>query len=151
MDIDEKEPVLVSACLIGIDCRYDGRNSFKKNIVEFLTGKIPVPYCPEVFGGLGIPREGCEIVAGDGNDVLNNLARVLSYSGLDFTKNFLNGSMWGLKICMMTGIRRAILKENSPSCGVKQIIRNRKTTSGMGVFAALLRKNNIEIISSDEI
>ncbi len=146
-----KEPVIVSACLLGIDCRYDGGNSHDKDLMEALTDKIPIPFCPEIFGGLGLPREMCEITSGDGEDVLDNKSRIVTSSGKDVTQNFIKGSLAGLKICIIAGIRKAILKERSPSCGVKTIISGRKPRNGSGVFAALLRRNNIEIISSEEI
>jgi len=148
---DFKEPILVSACLLGIDCRYDGGNSHRKEVIEFLADKIPVPFCPEVFGGLGVPREMCEISIGDGEDVLNNKSIIISSAGEEVTQNFINGSLAGLKICIIAGIKKAILKERSPSCGVTTIINGKKTKNGRGVFAALLRRNNIEIISSEEI
>lgn len=148
---DFREPILVSACLLGIDCRYDGANSLHKDLIEILVGKIPVPFCVELFGGLGVPREMCEIKSGDGEDVLNNKSIIVSSSGRDVTQNIVNGSLAGLKICIIAGIRKAILKEKSPSCGVKTILMGRKPKNGSGVFAALLRRNNIEIISSEEI
>ncbi len=146
-----KEPVIVSACLLGIDCRYDGGNSHSKNLLEVLTDKIPVPFCPEIFGGLGSPREMSEITSGDGEDVLDNKSRIVTSSGRDVTQNFINGSLAGLKICIIAGIKNAILKEKSPSCGVRTILRDKKPRNGIGVFAALLRRNNIKIISSEEI
>lgn len=146
-----REPILVSACLLGIGCRYDGSNSHRKDLIEILTGKIPVPFCPELFGGLGVPRETFEITYGDGEDVLNNKSVIIAPSGRDATQNFISGSLAGLKICIIAGIRKAILKEKSPSCGVRTILNGRKPKKGSGVFASLLRRNNIEIISSEEI
>lgn len=148
---DSREPILVSACLLGIDCRYNGSNYYKKDLIEILAGNLLVPFCPEVFGGLGVPRETFEITSGDGEDVLNNKSKIISTSGMDATQNFINGSLAGLKICVIAGIKKAILKENSPSCGVKRIIKGRKPKEGSGVFATLLRRNNIEIVSSEEI
>jgi uncharacterized protein YbbK (DUF523 family) len=146
-----REPVLVSACLLGIDCRYDGGNSHRKEVVEVLSGKTPIPFCPELFAGLGVPREMCEITSGDGEDVLNNKSSILSSSGREVTQSVINGSLAGLKICILAGVKRAILKEKSPSCGVKTILNGGKPKNGSGVFAALLKRNNIEVISSDEI
>lgn len=152
MDTDGlREPVLVSACLLGIGCRYDGGNSHRKDLIEILIGRVPVPFCPELFGGLGVPRETFEITSGDGEDVLNNKSIIISPSGRDATQNFINGSLAGLKICIIAGIRRAILREKSPSCGVRTVINGGNLKKGSGVFAALLRRNNIEIISSEEI
>lgn len=146
-----REPILVSACLLGISCRYDGGNCHRKDLVDILTGMIPFPFCPEIYGGLGVPRETFEIIPGDGEDVLNNRSRIISPSGKDATENFINGSLAGLKICIIAGIKKAILKEKSPSCGVRKIMNNGKMKEGIGVFAALLKRNNIEIISSEEI
>lgn len=146
-----KEPVLVSACLVGIDCRYDGKNCYSKEVAEYLTGRIPIIFCPEVFGGLPVPRERCEIENGDGMDVLDKKSRIISARGVDLAANFINGSMAGLKACILAGVKRAILKEKSPSCGVRKISSNGKIKDGMGVFAALLVRNNIEVISSEDI
>lgn len=146
-----KEPILVSACLIGIDCRYDGRNCFDKQLLEKLRNIVPVPFCPEIYGGLGIPRDTCEIKDGDGDSVLNNKSIIVSSAGKNITQQYINGSLAGLKICVIAGIKKAILKERSPACGVYKIYNNGTIREGSGVFAALLRRNNIEVFSSEEI
>jgi len=143
--------VLISACLLGINCRYDGRQNYSKNAGRFLKGKPLIPFCPEIYGGLGIPREPAEIRDGSGENVLNNTSKVITRSGKDVTENFLHGSREGLKICKRMNTKIALLKEKSPSCGVKRIYFMNRLKHGKGVFAAMLSQNNIEIISSEDV
>lgn len=139
---------LVSACLVGVKCRYDGTDAFSKETTELLSEFVLIPICPEQLGGLPTPRERCEIVGGDGFDVLNGKARVLSESGLDLTEKFLKGAYETLRIAKMLNVKRAILKDFSPSCGVNKIYDGTfsgKTKSGVGVTTALLILNGVEV------
>ncbi len=138
--------VLVSACLLGINCRYNRSNVFDesllKNILE--RGLTPIPVCPEQLGGLPTPRPSCEIVGGDGYDVLDGIARVLTRDGEDITEHFVRGAYETLKIAKLLNIDFAIMKDFSPSCGCENIYDGTfsgRTKRGCGVTTALLRRN----------
>ena len=137
--------VLVSACLVGVHCRYDGSDSFNKELLEKLEGTPFVPICPEQLGGLPTPRVPAEIDHGDGHDVLEGEARVINEQGEDVTAHFLQGAQEALRIAVLTGCRRAFLKARSPSCGCGSISRQGEAVQGDGVTAALLKRQGIEV------
>jgi uncharacterized protein YbbK (DUF523 family) len=139
------EAVIVSACLLGIRSRYDGTDSYNEEAAASLKGSIVIPVCPEQLCGLPTPRPEAMITTGDGTTVLQGKALVKDSAGEDVTKRFMKGAEEVLRIARLTGARRAVLKEKSPSCGVKSISRENKTVSGMGVTAALLRSVGIEL------
>lgn len=142
---------LVSACLIGVNCRFDGNNSFSEKVIEFLDVKKYIPICPEQLSGLSTPRPPCRFYGGDGDAVLCGKAKLINSDGIDVTHNFIRGAKESLKIASATKSTHAILKERSPSCGVNEIYIEDRNVRGMGVTAALLKKEGIEIISEDEI
>ena len=142
--------ILVSACLAGIDCRWDGENRLDPEIKELVDKKEAIALCPEVLGigAPGVPRESVELVGGDGNDVLDGKARAISSSGRDVTENFILGSSKILKILKAYDIKEAILKSNSPTCGVDHIYDGTFSGTlkdGDGVLTALLKRNNIKV------
>ncbi len=130
-------PVLVSACLLGVACRYDGRSKPSSRLLE-LAGSAPlVPVCPEQLGGLATPRPAAGIVGGDGLDVLEGRARVLTVAaGTDVTAAFLTGAEETLRVARLLKVRRCILKGQSPSCGLRP---------KAGVTAALLVSKGLEV------
>lgn len=137
---------LVSACLIGIKCRYDGKSSLNwKYLKLFKKGEL-IPVCPEQLGGLSTPREKAEI---------QKSGRVLTKSSRDVTENFLKGARETLKIAKALGIKEAILKTKSPSCGSGLIYDgtfSKKLIKGDGVTTALLKKNKIKVYTEfDEV
>jgi len=142
--------ILVSACLMGKNYRYDGGNNFLPSLFNFLEDKEFRIVCPEVDGGLSIPRPPVEIINGDGFDILNGKARVMTKDGLDFTEKFIKGTKFALKDLKIADIDFAILKAKSPSCGVNNIYNgkfNNKLIKGSGVLAAHLIKNNIKVFT----
>lgn len=140
-------PVLVSACLLGLNTRYDGKNSLTENL-PLESDEFPVPVCPEQLAGLPTPRNPVEIAAGSGEDVLDGNARVLEIeTGADRTENFLRGAQETLKTALILGCNKAVLKSKSPSCGKGSIYRNGKLIPGNGAASAILLRNGIEIIS----
>jgi uncharacterized protein YbbK (DUF523 family) len=147
----DKEIVLVSACLVGINCRYDGTSKRDVRALDYLKNKIMIPVCPELLAGLGIPRSSAEIDAGDGYDVLSGKARVLLKDGRDFTREFINGSREALKIASLSQATTALLKDNSPCCGVNYIYSKGRLIRGVGVFTALLIKNGFAVASEKEL
>ena len=146
------EPILVSACLLGEKCRHDGRDSLDKRIKRLSSNVPMVVFCPEVESGLSIPREPCEIMGGDGCDVLDNKARVLAEDGSDLSIFYLEGARVALEKAKLNCAKRAILKENSPSCGATNIYDGTfkgLLRPGQGVTAAMLRRWGLKV-SSDE-
>lgn len=135
---------LCSACLLGLNCRHDGKIKPNEKILELARKEKLIPVCPDVFGGLPIPREQMEIVDG----------RVIMKSGKDVTDNCITGAKKVLKIAKEKGITEAILKQRAPSCGSGQIYDGTfsgKVIEGWGLTADLLRKNGIKVISEEEI
>lgn len=144
---------IVSACLLGVNCRYDGKNSINRTVFEFIKKEDlnPIPVCPEQLAGLPTPRKRCEI-EGDGFGVLDRVSRVISEDGEDVTEFFIKGAREALKIAEITSSKIALLKSKSPSCGAGRIYDGTFTGSfrrGYGVTAALLKKNEIEVIEFD--
>lgn len=144
----EREVVLVSACLLGVCCRYDGSSNPAQDLLERRDLQL-VPVCPEQLGGLPTPRPPAWLVGGSGEEVLDGRARVVTADGRDVTEHFLKGAYETLRIARACGAARAILKEKSPSCGCQKVYIEGQLTNGQGVTAALLRREGIEILSLD--
>lgn len=144
-----KPEFLVSACLVGIGCRWDGKKHKNTKLYKlYKQGKI-IAVCPEIIGGLGSPRVPSEILGGSGEDVLSGEARVFSKDGLDNTGQFIKGAKKILEIARSFRIKKAILKSKSPSCGHGKIYDGTFTghvVAGNGVTAAMLMKNNIKVV-----
>lgn len=136
---------MVSACLVGLKTRYDGSHSLDKKVVEYLKDKPFIPLCPEQFGGLPTPRPRCEIDKGNGADVIAGRSLVLDENGRDATENFLRGAREVLRMAKLCGAREAVLKEKSPSCGVRFIKRKDKALKGPGVTTAMLKKAGVRV------
>lgn len=132
-------PVLISACLIGINSRYNGTNAMRRDLIKRYVNKILIPVCPEQLGGLPTPRPQAEIQS----------ERVIDITGKDVTKEFIHGADEVLKIVRLLGAKKALLKEKSPSCGVRLIYRNGEIINGMGITAQLLKNNGIEVEGVD--
>jgi uncharacterized protein YbbK (DUF523 family) len=141
------EPVLVSACLLGKECRYDGRHNADSALARELAdrGLRPVPFCPEEAGGLGTPRPAAWIEARDAASVLDEEDRIVSEDGRDVTPEFLAGARGALQACREHGIQRAFLKERSPSCGVCNTHVAGTLTAGPGVTTELLQREGIAV------
>lgn len=144
---------LVSACLMGIHCRFDGKSSLDTEVQKLVKEGKAVPICPEQMGGLSTPRLPAEIVGGDGEDVLDGKAKVINIEGEDVTAAFIRGAEETLRVAQSVGAVEAILKERSPSCGSCMIYDGTfkgQTQAGKGVTAALLKRNGIKVISEEE-
>jgi len=145
---------LVSACLLGVKCRYDGTSAREPKLLKLAKKERLVPICPEQLGGLPTPREPAWIVEGDGSDVLKGVAKVISRSGGDVTENFRRGAEEALRMAKLFGAREAILKARSPSCGcgkIREPFSFDKLKEGDGVTAALLKKNGIRVITEEDL
>jgi uncharacterized protein YbbK (DUF523 family) len=139
-------PALISSCLLGIECRYDGTHNLDEKILEKAKDLQFIPVCPEQLGGLSTPRAPAGIVKGDGRDVLEGSARVINSLQEDVTDAFVKGAKETLKIARITGATKAFLKNNSPSCGISTTYCEKEIGYGPGVTAALLQSSGIEII-----
>ncbi len=134
---------IVSACLCGEKVRYDGKAQTVDKIKKLCEEGRALPICPEILGGLSVPRQPCEI---KDNKVINKL-------GEDKTENFIKGGEQVLELCKKYNIKKAILKEKSPSCGSNHIYDGnftRELIKGQGITAKLLMDNGIEVISDEE-
>lgn len=146
--------ILVSACLIGINCKYNGENNKNDKVSNYLKGKQYIIACPEQLGGLSTPRNPSEIIAFDGYEVIKGKAKVMTNENIDVTDQFIKGAKESLKIATLYNCREAILKEGSPSCGSTYIYDGNFTGDkkvGVGVTTALLEKNNIKVISEKSL
>jgi len=139
--------MLVSACLAGEPCRYDGTACPDETIMALVREGKAFPVCPECLGGLPVPRVPCELT-GAGEDVLDGRARVLDRNGADRTAAFLAGAQRTLEIAHARGASAAILKARSPSCGCGMIYDGSFSGAlapGDGVTAALLKRHGLRI------
>jgi uncharacterized protein YbbK (DUF523 family) len=148
--------ILISACLVGHKVRYDGGHQrLGHPLIDAWDGAGRlVPCCPEVLGGLPIPRPPAEIQGGDGKAVLGGRPVVRTAAGEDVTQPFARGAAAALEMAQAQGIRFAILCQRSPSCGSRQIYNGRfegTLVPGMGVTTALLRAHGITVFSPEEL
>jgi len=145
MDFSKKtNRILVSACLLGVRCRYDGRSAGSAPLLERLPGRCIIPICPEQLGGLSTPRPPAVMEGGDGWDVLHGRARVVDETGRDVSEAFVRGAWEALRIARLFEVGRAVLKARSPSCGLCTPYCD-KTGGGMGVTASLLSSEGLEV------
>jgi len=144
------ERVLVSACLLGRACRWDGGDKRNRALVEAFAheGVEAVPFCPEEAGGLGTPRPPCVLVGGDGTAVADGRARVVDDAGNDRTEAYLLGARGAVEQARAAGCTVAYLKERSPSCGCALVPTDGGRVEGCGVTTALLRRSGIATISA---
>ncbi|AHF06021.1 DUF523 domain-containing protein [Desulfitobacterium metallireducens] len=139
---------LVSACLAGINCRYDGQNTRVSGVEELVRSGKAIAVCPELLGGLAIPRDSCEIV-----EVRDGNVRVVSKEGKDLTTFFEDGGQKTLEITKTIGITVAILKSKSPSCGYGKVYDGtftRTIRDGNGYTGGLLAANGIVVYTEEE-
>lgn len=135
--------ILISACLTGVPCRYDGKAKTDPYLQQLVKEGRAVPVCPEVLGGLNIPRKPAEIRNG----------KVITEDGRDVTDFYEKGVTAAWKICQKNHCHMAILKEKSPACGVHRIHDgsfNGTTITGEGMLTSFLKKNGISCLSEYE-
>lgn len=134
--------ILVSACLVGVNCRYDGTGKLDPELLDLFVRGEAIPVCPEVMGGLSTPRTPAERV-GD---------KVIDYNGKDVTKEFTLGAEKTLEMALENKVKLAIMKSKSPSCGLGIIYdgtHTRTVTEGNGMAVDLLLANGIEVKTKD--
>lgn len=137
--------ILVSACLAGMKCRYDGKDNLNPFVLDLVEKGLALPVCPEQLGGLPTPRIPCEIVEGK---------KVLDRNGQDITAPFLKGAEEVLRLARLCNIKYAIFQERSPSCGVKRIYDGSfsgKLIDGLGITTGLLKNEGIRLFSEENI
>ena len=139
--------ILISACLIGMNCKYDGGNNYQKIALDLVKSGKAIPICPEQLGGLATPRNPSEIKNIDGKKyVFNN-------KNEDVTNQFVKGAMEVLKLAKELNVKKVILQSRSPSCGVGKIYSGNfdgKLVDGNGILAQMLIDNNIEVIDIED-
>lgn len=136
--------ILVSACLLGENCKYNGGNNKNENVIALEKEHTLVPICPECFAGLSIPRVPSEIKDG----------KVFSKNGEDLTEAFNDGAEKALYVAEESGCQIAVLKERSPSCGFGKIYDGSfsgKLVDGNGIAADLLYKHGITILGESRV
>lgn len=147
---------LCSACLLGIECRYDGKSNIEKapnSLIDEYQKSNLIPVCPEQLGGLSTPRSGARITSGDGNDVLDGNSRLITDDGQDVTGQYVKGAYQALKIVQDCHTTEVILKQNSPSCGCGHTqggLDGRVLVKGDGVTAALFKRNGIIVKTEND-
>lgn len=137
---------LISACLVGVNCRYNKKNTVIRDLVDLIEEGKAIAVCPEVLGGLIIPREPCEII------LTKDGKKVVSQSGVDYTEAYLKGAVKTLELCRILEIDKAILQSRSPSCGYGEIYDgtfSRKLVEGNGLTAELLSENGIRVFNDE--
>lgn len=142
--------ILISACLLGLPTRYDGRRSANNELIERLAAFSPVPCCPEQLGGLATPRPPCHFEGGDGFDVLDGRARVIDLDGGDRTVAYVAGAEACLAIAELTGARAALLRAHSPSCGPVAGTGSDGSPRPVGVAAAALIRAGLTVYEIGE-
>lgn len=148
--------ILVSACLLGQPVRYDGQASPCAHpwLQAMLAAGRVRALCPEMAGGLPTPRPPAELYGGDGRAVWRGAAQVLTATGEDLTAPFVAGAQAALAEVRTHGIRLAVLKARSPSCGSQQVHDGRfagRLTTGEGVTAALLRAHGVPVFDESQL
>lgn len=150
------DKILVSACLLGDRVRYDAAdNSLHSGRLQQWQeeGRL-IPICPEVSGGLPVPRPPAEIQSGSGDDVMSGHARILNINGQDVSHAFVLGAERALAVAQAHDCRYAILAARSPSCGIDEIYDGTfsgQLVSGDGTTAALLKANDIRVFTQKQI
>jgi len=147
--MENNKTIIISACLAGVKCRYNSQDAYNDILLDELNQYLIIISCPEVLAGLPTPRNACNIHGGDGNDVLKGTAKIIGMDGKDYTNAYIEGARKVLEIALKFQIKKAYLRKNSPSCGNGQIYSEdgTKLIHGDGVLSALLKQNQIDIIS----
>ena len=140
--------ILVSACLVGINCKYSGGNNYNQKIFDLVKEGKAIPICPEQLGGLNTPRKPVEL------KVINGKKYAIDNEGNDLTENFERGALEVLNLAKNLNINKAILQPRSPSCGVNKIYSgnfDNKLVDGNGILAELLKQNGIDVLTPNDI
>ncbi len=146
--------ILVSSCLCGEKCKYSGGDNYNQAVMDYCKNKEVIKVCPEVMGGLSIPRPPAEIVGGSAKEVLEGKAKILNSQGTDVTEAFIRGAEEVVKMAQMHKITEAVLKANSPSCGKGYVYNGNfcgKLIEGNGLTTQLLLNEGIIVKTEKEL
>jgi len=141
---------IVSACLLGKRCRYNGKDKRHLRVMRFLRGKNYFAVCPEMLAGWGSPRPPVEFHGGGAAEVAGGKAGIQDSRGRNRTASLMRGIRKALRQVVQLEAGEAILKEKSPSCGVKRVYRNGKLARGEGLFTHWLRKKGVRVRSEED-
>ncbi len=136
-------PILISACLVGEPCRFDGSSKERSELLDLLSNDELIPVCPEVEGGLGIPRPPAEIVG----------EQVLRASGEDVTREFQTGAEYCRDLGLKANVKQAILKSRSPACGCGEVYDgnfSRTLVQGDGIFTQSLKAAGLSCVTDED-
>lgn len=139
--------ILISACLVGMNCKYNGKNNYNEKALELVKSGQAIPICPEQLGGLSTPRNPSEI------KIINNKKHVIDNKNNDVTEAFEKGANEVLNLAKKLNIKKVVLQSRSPSCGVEKIYSGEfdgKLIDGNGILAQLLIENNIEVVDIEK-
>ena len=140
--------ILISACLVGMNCKYNGKNNYNKKALELVKNGQAIPVCPEQLGGLSTPRKPAEI------KTINDKRYVYDNENNDVTDKFIKGADEVLKLAKELNVEKVILQSRSPSCGVSKIYSgnfDKKLIDGNGILAQLLIDNGIEVVDIEKM
>lgn len=144
-----KPPVVVSACLVGKRCRYNGEHRAHDGVLRYLKGKKYVAVCPEKLAGWGVPRPPVEFRGGGAQKTIAGEGWIVDRRGRNRTRSLMRGAERALARALSSHATEAILKEKSPSCGVKKVYREGRLVRGGGVFTYLLKRQGIALRSEE--
>lgn len=144
---------LISACLCGVNCKYNGLNNINKTCEELFISGQGILICPEQLGGLPTPRVPAELNNSAREIIIGN-GEIITRDGSDVTKEFLKGANEVLEIAKKLNVKKAILKDGSPSCGVNYIYDGSfsgKKISGVGITTQMLIDVSVEVLSEADL
>jgi len=148
----KNKKIVVSACLVGVNCKYNGSNNYNEKVVKKLVNKeMVLLVCPEII--FGVKRKKIWFINGDGKDVLNRRknAKIINSKGKDVSSKLITSCKKICSVIKKYGIKEAVFKERSPSCGVNFVYINNKLSNGCGLLTAMLKKQKVKIISEEQI
>ncbi|HKA34791.1 MAG TPA: DUF523 domain-containing protein [Candidatus Binatia bacterium] len=142
-------PIVVSACLVGKRCRYNGEHRAHAGVLRYLRGKKYVAVCPEKLAGWGVPRPPVEFRGGGAQKAVDGEASIVDNRGRNRTRSLMRGAKRALARALSSHATEAILKEKSPSCGVEKVFRDGRLVRGGGVFTYLLKRRGVAVRSEE--
>ncbi len=145
----KRPPIVVSACLVGRRCRYNGEHRAHAGVLRYLQGKSYLAVCPEKLAGWGVPRPSVEFRGGGARKAVAGAASVVDSRGRDRTTALMKGARRALAQVLSSRAQEAILKEKSPSCGVRKVYREGRLVRGGGIFTYWLRRHGIATRSEE--
>ena len=144
--------ILVSACLAGIPCNHNSQSTPNEKVISLIKEGLAFPVCPEILGGLTIPRSRARIVEGGGDTLLEKGNRaVLTVDGQDVTRQFLRGADLTLKLLRLLETDTVIFKQGSPSCGCGRIGNGSQAVKGDGITTTLFKKEGIRVLTEEDL